>query len=388
MRQNISLTNDEAIRGGGLYKPAIGVARSSSLGPGDRRSRKVFGDNVCHSLRYCNTFTEQKQLKLPNVIKGWPYTIIGSCNGLLCLFMGYSRVLLLWNPSIKKFKILPKPRLQSRFAYELTHGFAFVPRANDYKVVRLIHDSVEGSTKVEIYTLTTNSWRTWIGDGIGCARTNCWHPVFINGAVHWKAQKKMWQSDSLKFLIIAFHMDDEVFKEITPISYYLCGNLSVVGEKLAYIVYRYIIDGGPSWDLWVLEDYGGAEFWTKLHTIRLHNTTESYQYHLQSLKNGEILFGGLNRKELYSFDLERQEIKQIEVDGLPFEVINYTESLVLLNEGIHDSSDAMSDLEKAMEVKVKVKVKVKEKLGIMLKAKWIIKYAMDLFKCKGIDVRV
>ncbi|KAI8537350.1 hypothetical protein RHMOL_Rhmol09G0017000 [Rhododendron molle] len=211
--------------------------------------------------------------------------IIASCNGLLCLFMlsrvrlGYSRVLLLWNPSIKKFKILPKPRFQSRSPYEQAYGFALIPRAKDYKVVRLINDRVEGSPKVEICTLSTNSWRTWIG-------------------------------------------------------------------------------GVVSWDLWGLEDYGVAELWTKLHTIRLHGIG-SFLYPLQSLKKGEILFGGLEDKNLYSFDLKRQEIKEIdhEVDGLP-DVFNYTESLVLLNEGIPDSSsDAMLDLEEKEE----------EKLGITYK---------------------
>ncbi|KAI8537352.1 hypothetical protein RHMOL_Rhmol09G0017200 [Rhododendron molle] len=288
------------------------------------RSRKVFGDNVFYSLRYGNTFTEQKQLKLPNVIKGWPYTIIASCNGLLRLFMGYSRVLLsLYGvfscPSLmesfnQEIQGPPEASLTISFRLRTNSWVRVRPRANDYKVVRLIHNSVEGSTKVEIYS-------------------------------------------------------EHKFLE------------NVDRQKNLLILSTGIIDGGPSWDLWVLEDYGGAEFWTKLHTIRLH-TTESYLYHLQSLKNGGILFGGLNRKELYLFDMERQEIKQIEVDGVPFEVINYTESLVLLNEGIHDSSDAMSDLEKAMEEEVK------EKLGILLKAKWILKYAMDLFKCKGIDVRV
>ncbi|XP_058183999.1 F-box/kelch-repeat protein At3g06240-like [Rhododendron vialii] len=319
----------------------------------------VFGDKHFYSLYCCKTFTEQKQLKVPNIIEGWPYMIIGSCNGLLCLFMsnrarlGYSRVLLLWNPSIKKFKILPKPRFQSRSSYELAHGFSFVPRANDYKVVRLIHDKVQGSPKVEIYTLSTNSWRTWIGDGVRCVMTNHCRPASVNGAVHWIARKKS-GNPIYSILIIGFHMEDEVFKEIPIPGYdlplptsHLCEFLSVVGEKLAYFVNCKIIEGVVSWDLWVLEDYGVAEFWTKLHTIRLH-TIESLSYPLPSLKEGEILFGRLNNEELYSYDMERQEIKEIGVDGV-HDVINYTESLVLLNEGIHDSSDAMLDFEEEEE---------------------------------------
>ncbi|KAE9450460.1 hypothetical protein C3L33_17643, partial [Rhododendron williamsianum] len=322
-------------------------------------SRKVSGNKICYSLRCCKTFTEQKQLKVPNIIGGLPYMIIGCCNGLLCLSMlsrvrlGYSRVLLLWNPSIKKFKILPKPRFQSRSPYEKVYGFAFVPRANDYKVVRIIHDRVEGSPKVEICTLSTNSWRTWIGDGVRCAMTNRCRTAFVNGAVHWAAYKKCGNLFDPN-LIIAFHMDNEVFREIPIPGYelpppitYLSIRLSVVSEKLAYFVSRDdgIIGGVVSWDLWVLEDYGVAEFWTKLHTIRLHGIG-SFIYPLQSLKKGEILFGGLEDKKLYSFDLKRQEIKETdqEVDGLP-DVFNYTESLVLLNEGIPDSSsDAMLDL--------------------------------------------
>ncbi|KAG5530555.1 hypothetical protein RHGRI_025491 [Rhododendron griersonianum] len=318
------------------------------------KSRKLFGNKLCYSLHCCKTFTEQKQLKVPNVIEGWSYLIIASCNGLLCLLLGYSRALLLWNPSIKKFKILPKSRFQSCSSHELAHGFAFVPRANDYKVVRLIHDKVEGSPKVEIYTLSKNSWRTWIGDGVRCAMINRCRPAFVNGAVHWTGHKKC-GNKTYSDLIIAFHMEDEVFREIPipghdlPLSNgNVSGFLSVVGEKLAYLVNRYmVIEGGVSWDLWVLEDYGVAEFWTKLQTMRSH-TIESFLHPMHSLKKGEILFGGLKDKELYSFDLERQEFKEIGVDGMQFEfeVFNYTESLVLLNEGIPDSSsEAMIDLE-------------------------------------------
>ncbi|XP_058184004.1 F-box/kelch-repeat protein At3g23880-like [Rhododendron vialii] len=349
------------------------------------QSNKGFGDKFGYSLRCCKTFAEQKQLKVPNTIEGWRYMIIASCNGLLCLLMrnqmrsGYSRVLLLWNPSIKKFKILPRPKFQAGSSDELAHGFAFIPRANDYKVVRLIHNKIEGSPKVEIYTLSTNSWRTWIGDGIGCVVTNRCRPVFINGAVHWIALNKC-RSPICSSLIIAFNMEYEVFRVIPsprydlphPISY-PCGVLFVVSEKLAYFV-KHVLEGRVSWDLWVLEDYGVAEFWTKLHTIRLH-AIGRFLYPLQPLKKGEILFGGLRDKKLYSFDLKRQEIKEIdqEADGLP-DVINYTESLVLLNEGIPDSSSAAM-----IELKEKEKEEVKDKKEE--EEQRIITNAMDFLKC-------
>ncbi|XP_058184000.1 F-box/kelch-repeat protein At3g23880-like [Rhododendron vialii] len=313
--------------------------------------RNVCGDKLCYSLRCCETFTEQKQLEVPDVIGSWHHTVIDSCNGLICLFMinelrsAYYQALVLWNPSINKVKVLPRPQFPAGFSHEQAHGFSFIPRANDYKVVRLIHNQVKDSPKVEIYTLSTNCWRTWTGDGVGYTLTDGIRPTFINGAVHWIALVS-WRNPICS--VLAFHMEDEVFRVIPCPRYgpfrpiiFPNGELFVASEKLAYFVKR-TSEGGVSWDLWVLEDYGVAEFWTKLHSIRSH-TIESVLHPLQPPKEGEVLFSGFTKKELYSFDLGKQEVKQIEVDyGMQFEVINYTESLLLLNEPMPDSaSDAM-----------------------------------------------
>ncbi|KAE9450454.1 hypothetical protein C3L33_17644, partial [Rhododendron williamsianum] len=257
----------------------------------------------------------------------------------------YYQALVLWNPSINKFKVLPRPQFPAGFSHEQAHGFSFIPRANDYKVVRLIHNQVKDSPKVEIYTLSTNSWRTWTGDGVGYTLTDGIRPAFINGAVHWIALVS-WRNPICS--VLAFHMEDEVFRVIPCPSYdpfrpiiFPNGELFVASEKLAYFVKR-TSEGGVSWDLWVLEDYGVAEFWTKLHSIRSH-TIESVLHPLQPPEEGEVLFSGFTKKELYSFDMGRQEVKQIEMDyGMQFEVINYTESLLLLNDTMPDSaSDAM-----------------------------------------------
>ncbi|KAK6134423.1 hypothetical protein DH2020_031855 [Rehmannia glutinosa] len=67
-------------------------------------------------------------------------TIVGSCNGVLCLSddrVYYMHTIILWNPCVKKSIILPKPNpiYNSYGTFAQSLGFGFDPVSSDYKVV-------------------------------------------------------------------------------------------------------------------------------------------------------------------------------------------------------------------------------------------------------------
>ena len=129
------------------------------------------------------------------------FSIVGSCNGVLCLCDNHCSdnvCINLWNPSIHVSKTLPLPHHWVRtgeYKYKIVYGIGFDSRNNDYKVVMIVFvreerqglpvNSAPKVEAVELYELSANTWRnnkavpecTTIYDDVT--------PAFLNGAVHW-----------------------------------------------------------------------------------------------------------------------------------------------------------------------------------------------------------
>ncbi|KAF7143686.1 hypothetical protein RHSIM_Rhsim05G0027000 [Rhododendron simsii] len=316
----------------------------------------------CHSLRCSETFEECKRLQFPTDIGHFSIKI-SSCNGVLCLLrchdLGNSYAIILWNPSINKFKILPKPSGQFETTSPVDYvsvGIGFVPRTNDYKVVRLMsmtrNSDVFSSPQIEIYSLSTDSWTTWT-----CTYNVQWRlyrkttDASVNGAVHWTARKPTWcdDDDNGSQLIVSFDLTDEVLREICLPKCH-CGRpnrkygfISVIYEKLAFTV-----DCGDEdlfyqkfWEIWLLEDYNNnRESWTRFRTITMGPTCMN-MVPVQFLNNGEFVVCSETGR-LIVFDPKTQQVVAKELRGSGFKVVNYTQSLVLVNEGTDAPSTEMS----------------------------------------------
>ncbi|KAF7144142.1 hypothetical protein RHSIM_Rhsim05G0027300 [Rhododendron simsii] len=311
--------------------------------------------NVIHCSRCSKTFEERKRLQFPTGIGH--FSVKSSCNGVLCLVRShyvaccYSYAIILWNPSINKFKILPKPcgQFQSSSDVDLSLGIGFVPQTNDYKVVRLSmtrNSDVFYRPQIEMYSLNTDSWTTWTGtDDVQwmlCGETT---DASVNGGVHWTARKTNSRDDNLQFLIVSFHLADEVLREICLPEYHRAnpngwsyGFTSVIYEKLAFTMGRR--DPGlysqEVWEIWLLEDYDNSESWTKFRTITTVPTCRN-MVPLQFLDNGEFVILDSWKNRLTVFDTKTRQIVGKVMHGSEFEVVNYTQSLVLVKEGIDAS---------------------------------------------------
>jgi len=80
-----------------------------------------------------NSCIEANDLDYHRQVPYCAYMVVGSVNGLICLV---SRVkeLILWNPSIRKYKKLPSPKTKTTWGYRM-YSFGYDEFHDDYKVV-------------------------------------------------------------------------------------------------------------------------------------------------------------------------------------------------------------------------------------------------------------
>ncbi|CAK9158914.1 unnamed protein product [Ilex paraguariensis] len=269
------------------------------------------------------------------------FRIVGGCNGLICLsddLFGDMETIILWNPSIRKSVTLPKPS-KPKSPHMFVLGFGVDPMTQDFKVVRIVYykgffNGYEAPPDVEIYTLSTGSWRSINSAAPSyCMVEFMWSQALVNGVVHWIANNRRFEF-RFRSLIVSFDLGEEVFDEIVlpdALAGEIATNLSisVFRESLAVIEYDKEI-GTMSCCVWVMKEYGVAESWTRLFNIDLEGTLEKI---IGFRKNGEVLLSPRSCK-LVAYDPKTGLIKDLEILGntRSFHVDTYMETLVLLQE--------------------------------------------------------
>ncbi|XP_050224694.1 putative F-box protein At3g17490 [Mercurialis annua] len=293
-----------------------------------------------------DSFSEHEKLDLSylNVTSDTPGThlvkIVGLCDGLFCLFDKNLTRLIVWNPAIRVFITTSlRGRYKAKF---FLLGFGFDSNKNDYKVVRIVYNyaGVGPLTElvqpfVEIFELKSNAWKTVAVENLSYALYDSGSYAYLNGYAHWFAQKEQGR----KLTVASFDLSNEAFGELM-----LPHSLAELSHlKLSLIVYRQslavVYPEDPKFDnnsyhcekysIWVMQEYGAHESWSKLFNIDLENRG-GFRSVLGFQGNGGILVENFNRK-MASYDPETQRVTPLEVDGFYFKVhSNYMESLVLL----------------------------------------------------------
>ncbi|CAK9171077.1 unnamed protein product [Ilex paraguariensis] len=271
------------------------------------------------------------------------FRIVGSCNGVLCLSDDYgdnAYGIILWNPSIRKYKSLPSPRVTKKThgSYMFVLGFGFDSKSNDYKVVRVAY--VKGRNgrdlippEVELYALSSGSWRGFNAGAPPYGIYGCtWSQAFVNGAVHWIGYDPCVAKGDCA-LVVSFDMSDEIFRGmLLPDSLVQCGwdlTVSVFGEMLS--VYHYEYGSRKQFcSVWVMKEYGVIEAWTKLYSIDLHGGLQKL---IWFRKNEEVILVTV-RGKLITYDLNTLQMRGLGLRGAIDSVYvdNYMESLVLVEE--------------------------------------------------------
>lgn len=270
------------------------------------------------------------------------FRVVGTCNGLVCSsddLFGIPKTITLWNPLIRKYVSSPSPTINPPFPHMLVLGFG-VDSHQDYKVVRIAyHRKSEFNymvpLDVEVYTLSLGFWRRIGNVGLrSCIPDFVWSQAFLNGVVHWVAYQSCGQgngSTSFRSLIVGFGMDNETFSEImlpSALAMELTMNLFIktYRNSLAVINQREI--DNKSCNIWVMQEYGVVESWTKMYSIDLvHGMVKVVGFR----KNGDILVS-MENKELAAYDPKTRDNKELGIKGSvrSFYADSFSETLALL----------------------------------------------------------
>ncbi|KAM5576977.1 hypothetical protein ABKV19_007691 [Rosa sericea] len=259
--------------------------------------------------------------------RGEAVHIVGHCNGIICLLLGVlanSFQLLLWNPAIQEFKLLPPlPYLQD-VDWERTLWF----KDDAYVIYH--------PPKPAIYTLSTDSWRE-IKTNAFETETTLLRPenfqIQFKQMFYWlgyEQHKELVEFDTgeelIRLVIILLDIENEVFHDIMlPDSLYrpyrwLNINdmeLRVWNESPALFVVVYGLQGikpeeDYSFEIWVLDELGGPKgAWTK------HITLEPTEKPLAFLNSNETVrndFIGL----VLSYELSSKRLKDILIQNTPY----------------------------------------------------------------------
>ncbi|KAF9593266.1 hypothetical protein IFM89_021022 [Coptis chinensis] len=243
-------------------------------------------------LRSGDRFEVTAQVDLPCLHVLYHYRInIVACNGIVCLHIKgtdstYSKFIMnvsLWNPATKQCTALPQSPLPPPPLNEFKYsgiGFGFDVKTNDYMVVRFfLLPYSPGVTLAEMYNLSTDSWTT-IDTGVLCVDYIGSDPKapYRNGSYCWFASTGLpIESDNGEIFnpfILSFDFSSKVFgtmslPEVDGVKFDTYPQLAILRDNLALINK---VDFSHEmctnhFEVWVLNEYGVKESWTKLYKV-------------------------------------------------------------------------------------------------------------------------
>ncbi|XP_071703642.1 putative F-box protein At3g20705 [Rutidosis leptorrhynchoides] len=266
--------------------------------------------------------------------------VCGSCNGLIRLsILPLGSIILLWNPSTRVFKDLPISHVDHPRAdhpLKVCLGFGFDDVVKDYKVLRILqyHRQLK---QVEIYSLSTNSWKE-IKTSINFIIHESACSVFLNGKFYWHAVSFLGDHNMITTLILCFDLHEEVFNCIMRPQFEFTGCIEnnwkaswqvvAMNESLAAIGWLGI-GSRTMFEVWVMKEYGGVSSWTKFTSFDLQsNVTRALGCGLK----GEILLMNDNR-QLVVYDPDLQRGSNLGNYGVAFssQVFNHVGSLISID---------------------------------------------------------
>jgi F-box interacting protein len=234
-----------------------------------------------HSL-LTDVTTEGTKINFPLSLNNDEYYthLVGSCDGLLCLAQGpYPNQAVLWNPSIRKFKILPSPNFPRQKFGMRAYGFGLDHLTCNYKVVAIFKYKCDNSnvykSQVKVHTLgTDDSWRL-IDDFPSKTYTSSYldSGKSVSGTINWLPPIDC--SVTLR-PIVSLDLGTESYQDILQPDY---GEEELVMVKSCSLgVLRdclFILreHRTHSSDIWLMKEYGKRESW-----IRLLNISNSINY--------------------------------------------------------------------------------------------------------------
>ncbi|KAH6834095.1 hypothetical protein C2S53_013882 [Perilla frutescens var. hirtella] len=194
-----------------------------------------------------------------------PTHIRAFCNELWCAENTEYSSLFLLNPSMRTCRKLPAPKFPPLGRNQsFVYGLGYDSAGDDYKILKILYCS-KGELETELYSLRSDSWRKILA--FPTMKISCLSFCsFVNGALHWLCH---WPESS--YAVVSFDLSTEEYGEVelpehSPTINLLDDkvNVAVSSGKFCFCLsYR----STRNFVLWVMEEYGVVESWTKKFNI-------------------------------------------------------------------------------------------------------------------------
>ncbi|KAK9067634.1 hypothetical protein SSX86_011745 [Deinandra increscens subsp. villosa] len=229
-------------------------------------------------------------------------SILGSCNGLVLAYASDERFFLI-NPSTNEMCMLPPIHLRFKEDYLFgNYGFGYDSSTGDYKFVSIPPSSWE----VGVYSLRNDSWSV-LRDApyVGIVGQTL-YGVLVNQNLHWLTKRR---GDSSR-IIVAFSLANEEFIEIE-----IPGSIGDVDDFLVEFGGKLCYFSSSVGSLWVMEEYGVGESWTKVCIDGLE--IDPYGVCIVKGSSQDIVWCDRNGVRVYNMDEKR--CKNVRTEGGPSE---------------------------------------------------------------------
>lgn len=272
------------------------------------------------------------ELEMPGKPGFW---FLGSFNGILLLHTG--NILCLWNPSIRVYQQISRPKLSKFPDAKILFGLGYDSISDDFKVVRAIRPQSFDPCIVHVFSSKLNSWKRWTADFNYDIIWRNGSGTVLNGAPHWvwyRSDQNTFFPSNQESVIVCFDATEEKFKEVPNPNYEgedTRIHLGVLGGCLCVVEeHRKTLN---SYDFWVMKEYGAKDSWTKLFVVQSVPGEFFFEYLklLCDSKDGEVVLV-LHFCWLVVYNPKQSSYKRIPIpqscDQYRFRVAFYTESLV------------------------------------------------------------
>ncbi|GLT75132.1 hypothetical protein SLA2020_468810 [Shorea laevis] len=285
--------------------------------------------------------------------------ISGYCDGIICLSDSRGFIALA-NPGLRQFRVLPVtfPSSEPIIPFNACcSGFGYDPISDDYKVVRIWNSYYSHIPRVEIYTLSTDSWREIKSEPfLEEISLNLIPGKYLNGAYYWWTEDDELvfddeddQDEDVEFqtrdVMIVFDMSKEVFLRIPfPELLRSVARLRkiplILNESLALVSYTGTGSPEKLFDTRVINEVGDDKSRSQVTKLSKIGPLCGVRRPLLFWKNDQVLFESWNNVSIVSYKKDTNETKDLPLVlchdfRLPEEVTAevYTSSLISVARG-------------------------------------------------------
>ncbi|XP_026420695.1 F-box/kelch-repeat protein At3g06240-like [Papaver somniferum] len=305
------------------------------------------------ALTYKSCF-EAVQLDCPSAEAGITFEILGSCNGLICLGLYKNAAAMnnnfkdvndicVWNPTTREYReIRIRPQYLHHPAYnKISYGFGYDSSMNDYKFVRICYWKKDDYSKLEVYPLGSDLWKTIEKIPYSFHETVDRPGLLFNGALHWIGINTTKNTQC----IVSFDVNNERLTDLS-IPEKTMKQVSIPEETMKQDKHVGVLTGflclsstdKCRTDVWVMLDYGVKESWTKQFTF-INKPYRKHEFNPLWIQNGKALMAGSTPFVLYNpkgFRFEDVLVYSSDMEKLYIRsYFYYVKSLVPLNSGTY-----------------------------------------------------